>query len=89
MTVTAHFPNMDIERDDNTDQQVIYDEEEASEDIEARIDIQKLVTFLNAQQLNTTRIICGIVTGQAVHMYLQCNDLFFMYFIPAMNVSIL
>lgn len=87
VTATTHFTNMEIERDDGDDQDDS-DDEEAHENIEARIDIQKLVTFLNAQQFNATKVVCGIVHGQAVHMFLQCNDLFFQYFIPAMNVFV-
>ena len=75
---------MGVERDS----EISVHEEEHVENIEARIDIQKLVTFLHVQQFNPNKVICGIVDGQAVHIFLQCNDLMFQYFIPAMNVSI-
>ena len=63
---------------------------EDEEVVEARIDIQKLVTFLNLQQFTNAKVLCGIVHGQAVHMFLkEGGGMFFQYFIPAMNVSIL
>lgn len=63
-------------------------EDEEDDEIEARIDIQKLVTFLHVQQFNPTKAICALVHGQAVHMFLQCSDVMFQYFLPAMNVTI-
>lgn len=82
--VTTHFKNMDVEGD------IVRNESEDEEDdeIEARIDIQKLVTFLHVQQFNPTKAICALVHGQAVHMFLQCSDVMFQYFLPAMNVTI-
>ena len=83
---------MEIERDENNvPQRSQRRPEDLDEDelVEARIDIQKLVTFLNVQQFNANKVVCGIVNGQSVHMFLQGGDMFFQYFIPAMNVSIL
>lgn len=88
VTATTHFSNLELE--DEERQPTTAEEEEDEEDLtEARIDIQKLVTFLNVQQFNANKVYCGIVHGQAVHMFLQCTDMSFQYFIPAMNVSIL
>jgi len=87
VTATTHFSNLELE--DERQQREHNDEDEDDEATEARIDIQKLVTFLNVQQFNANRVYCGIVHGQAVHMFLQCTDMSFQYFIPAMNVSIL
>ena len=89
VSATTHFYNMEIYHGENSPQDVDDEEEEAYENIEARIDIQKLVNFLNVQQFDATKVLCSIVEGQAVHMFLTCNNLSFQYFIPAMNVSIL
>lgn len=85
VTATTHFTNLEIH-----DDHIPPDEnEDPEEKTEARIDISKLVTFLNVQQFNVNKVYCGIVHGQAVHIFLQCSDVNFQYFIPAMNVSIL
>jgi len=84
VTVTTHFKNMEIE-DSESDE---ISNEENGENIEAKIEIQKLVTFLHVQQFNPTKVICGIVHGQAVHMFLMCHDVMFQYFIPAVNTTI-
>ncbi|XP_066935497.1 checkpoint protein HUS1-like isoform X2 [Clytia hemisphaerica] len=93
VTATTYFSNMEIEKNDNNmphrSQRRSVDIDEDDELVEARIDVQKLVTFLNVQQFNANKVMCGIVNGQSVHMFLQCGDMFFQYFIPAMNVSIL
>jgi len=91
VTATTYFSNLEIENTDQRGQRNndTYNEED-EEVIEARIDIQKLVTFLNVQQFTNARVICGIVHGQAVHMFLkEGGGMLFRYFIPAMNVSIL
>ncbi|XP_057293140.1 checkpoint protein HUS1-like isoform X3 [Hydractinia symbiolongicarpus] len=82
--VTTHFKNMDVDGDTLRNAS----EDEEDDEIEARIDIQKLVTFLHVQQFNPTKAICALVHGQAVHMFLQCSDVMFQYFLPAMNVTI-
>lgn len=87
VTATTYFSNMEIE---NADQNSHDRNEDGDEVTEARIDIQKFVTFLNVQQFTNARVFCGIVHGQAVHMFLkEGGGMLFQYFIPAMNVSIL
>lgn len=93
VSATTHFKNMEVHdgsqgSNQSSEDPLGPDRSNISDAIEVRIDIQKLVMFLNVQLLNPTRIWCGIVHGQAVHMFMQCNEILFQYFMPGMNVSI-
>jgi len=82
VTATTHFKNMIHNKpihqlsDDSLDDR-----------FEARVDINKLVTFLHVQLFNPTNSVCGIVNGQAVQLFVQCNDVQFQYYIPAINLT--
>ena len=84
VTAATYFQNMIIESDEAKSQTEV----EEAESVEARVDIQKLVSFLHAQQFNATKTLCAIVNQRAVHMFLECNDLLFQYFIPSTNIAL-
>merc|ERR1712126_139389 len=76
VSATTHFKNMEIyEADSQSSEDPLGNQSQGN--IDVRIDIQKLVMFLHVQMLNPNRIWCGIVHGQAVHMFMQCNDVLF------------
>jgi len=90
VTATTHFKNMDIyeTEESQSSEDPLADQSDDGENVSVRIDVQKLVTFLNVQQLSPIRIWCGLVHGQAVHMFTQCNSSLFQYFMPGTNVTI-
>jgi len=82
VTATTYFKNMVIEHTSGQDTPP----RGSNERVEARVDIQRLVTFLHTQQFNPSRVLCGIVHNTAIHMFMQSDDVFLQYFIPAVNI---
>lgn len=52
----------------------------------ARVDVNRLLSFLQAAQLGATQVVCGIVDGMAAHMFVTSDDYKLQYFLPAINV---
>ncbi|XP_065666566.1 checkpoint protein HUS1 isoform X4 [Hydra vulgaris] len=86
VTASTYFQNMLVEPNEKST--LVEHDIDNTESVGARVDIQKLLSFLHAQLLNATKTICAIVDQRAVHMFVDCNDLLFQYFIPSTNISI-
>ena len=54
------------------------------ERFEARIDIQKLYSFLNAQQSIPTKIGCNISDSHSLHLAFHTDETVINFYIPAM-----
>eukprot|EP00117_Sycon_ciliatum_P005984 scpid5280/ scgid9712/ Checkpoint protein HUS1 len=50
--------------------------------VSARVDIRKFGQFLQAQQINPTRIVCNILENRAVHCFVLHDDMHLQYFLP-------
>ena len=77
--------DVDIPESSSTDERpdvILRDER-----FEARIDIQKLYSFLHAQQASPNRIICNISEGHSIHVILHTDETILNYFLPAMISS--
>uniref|UniRef100_T2MIV2 Checkpoint protein n=1 Tax=Hydra vulgaris TaxID=6087 RepID=T2MIV2_HYDVU len=86
VTASTYFQNMLVEPNEKST--LVEHDIDDTESVGARVDIQKLLSFLHAQLLNATKTICAIVDQKAVHMFVDCNDLLFQYFIPSTNIPI-
>ena len=54
------------------------------ERFEARIDIQKLYSFLNAQQSIPNKIVCNINEGKSLHVVFHTDETAINYYLPTM-----
>ncbi|KAK3751846.1 hypothetical protein QZH41_009664 [Actinostola sp. cb2023] len=82
VTVATHFQHLDnpvLEGEDNSQTQ---DKEEMAQ---ARVEIKKILTFLQSQQVSPDRVICNIVDSRAVQFFLIHDDLSLQYIIPAIS----
>ncbi|XP_020917230.1 checkpoint protein HUS1 isoform X1 [Exaiptasia diaphana] len=81
VTVETHFKNLDnpnLEGDDSYNQ----DKKELAQ---VRIEIKKILTFLQSQQVSPDKVICNFVDNQALQFFFIHDDLSLQYLIPAVS----
>ncbi|KAK4320744.1 hypothetical protein Pmani_008401 [Petrolisthes manimaculis] len=49
----------------------------------ATVDIKRLALFLTGEQIGPSKVICNIVEGRLIHMFLLHEDVTLQYFLPA------
>ena len=84
VTITTYFKNMDV---DFVEEQSADERPEVvrrSERFEARIDIQKLNSFLNAQQSIPNKIVYNISDSHSLHVGFHTEETVINYYLPAM-----
>lgn len=84
VTITTYFKNMDV---DFVEEQSADERPEVvrrNERFEARIDIQKLNSFLNAQQSIPSKILYNISDSHSLHVAFHTDETVINYYLPAM-----
>ncbi|XP_076041010.1 hus1-like checkpoint clamp component isoform X2 [Oratosquilla oratoria] len=83
VSVSTYFKHLSMPVWDDTPANMDVDGEE-SDFQSATVDIKKFALFLQGDQINPTKVICNIVTGRMVHLFLLHEDVSLQYFLPAM-----
>ncbi len=84
VTIATYFKHMEVDVSARQSQDGRPESIKKDDRFEARIDNQKLYSFLHSQQLNAKKIVCNIVDGQSVYLMLHADETVIHYCLPAM-----
>jgi len=84
VTITTYFKNMEVDFVEELSADERPEVIRRDERFEAKIDIQKLYSFLNAQQSIPTKVACNISDSHSLHLAYHTDETVVNYYLPAM-----
>ena len=84
VNITTIFKHMDVETPNESSAEERPDVIRRDDRFEARVDIVKLHSLLNAQQSMPSKIICSICDEQCIHVVIYCDETVLNFLLPAM-----